>query len=207
MINDRFLVINVLRWSQKFHCTSTACENKFPNFLVIEFQACESTGTIFNKSLKSDRYLVMKTLGGPQNILLCFRILLKFSGDWSASRVTEVFLCFYTLSKKFCCFFKGPSLKSDSFLVIGVLQGSQKFSCASTHCEKCSAASSRSFKSDSYLVIGVLGRPQNNRSFARPTRTTSTNNKNLRPISTGRTQTQVTTQLFRHSATKDWIIN
>ncbi|KAL0116324.1 hypothetical protein PUN28_011267 [Cardiocondyla obscurior] len=45
------------------------------------------------------------------NLILLLTVnefIFQFAGDWRVARVRKVFLCFYTLSRKFCCFLGHP---------------------------------------------------------------------------------------------------
>ncbi|KAL0111286.1 hypothetical protein PUN28_012889 [Cardiocondyla obscurior] len=127
---DSFLVIGVLRGSQKFHCTSTACENSsaFSSSAPLDFL---SNLNLLLAAQKVPRFLVIGVLRGLQK-----------------------FHCASTAWQNSSAYFWTKCFKSDSFLVIGVLRGSQKFHCTSTACENSSAYSSSA--PDRFLVIGVL---------------------------------------------------
>ncbi|KAL0120332.1 hypothetical protein PUN28_008171 [Cardiocondyla obscurior] len=80
----RFLVIGVLRESQKFHCTCTACENS-----SAYSWSFTSTGTIFYKSFKSDRFLVIGVLRGSQKFhCTCTACENSSAYSWNFKKVT-----------------------------------------------------------------------------------------------------------------------
>ncbi|KAL0123263.1 hypothetical protein PUN28_005650 [Cardiocondyla obscurior] len=86
---------------------------------------------------------------------MCFRLKVEFAGDWRVAWVRKIFLCFYTLSRKFCCFLGHP---------VGFFIKFETFSCFTNSTKPVHRRDLfviKLIKSDSYFVIGVSGRPQN----------------------------------------------